>query len=173
MYYEIIDNFLTIEEHSYIKEIMMGANFPWFFSFDKSSDGIEMKDSDIYCFQFTHSFYNYYNVRSMYFEDLINPFIYRLEPFAFIRIKANLTPPTHEIKKYGWHKDTGDNQCITAVYYVNSNNGKTLFKNGLEVESVANRIVLFDSQLEHMGTSCTNEKFRCVINFNFIKDKHF
>ena len=56
----------------------------------------------------------------------------------------------------------------TAILYVNSNNGYTLFEDGTKVESVENRIVLFDSNLRHTGTTCTEEKVRIVVNFNFF-----
>ena len=41
------------------------------------------------------------------------------------------------------------------------------FKNGDKVESVANRVVIFDSKLQHQAVSCTDEKVRVVINFNY------
>jgi len=43
--------------------------------------------------------------------------------------------------------------------------GRTLSK----VESVANRLVEFDSNLEHTGSSCTDENIRVVINLNYFK----
>ena len=100
----------------------------------------------------------------------MKPFIDRINAIRFIRVKANLTTMTNEIVKYGWHVDTKEcpYKYRTAVYYVNSNNGKTIFKNGQEIDSVANRMVIFDGDLVHTGTSCTDEKVRCVINFNWI-----
>ena len=55
----------------------------------------------------------------------------------------------------------------TAIFYVNSNNGYTVFENGLKVDSQENRLVVFNSDLLHAGTTCTDQKIRCVINFNF------
>ena len=55
----------------------------------------------------------------------------------------------------------------TAILYINTNNGYTKFKKGGKVKSVANRVVIFDSNLEHMGYACTNEKRRIVVNFNY------
>ena len=42
-----------------------------------------------------------------------------------------------------------------------------VFKKGGKVKSVANRMVIFNSSLEHTGFSCTDEKIRIVINFNW------
>ena len=56
----------------------------------------------------------------------------------------------------------------TAIYYLNTNNGFTKFENGDKVNSVANRIVIFDSNLKHTGTSCTDSYARLLINFNYF-----
>ena len=56
--------------------------------------------------------------------------------------------------QHGFHHDV-DN-CITAIYYVNTNNGKTVFENGMEVDSVGNRLFVFDSNEEHTGTTSTD-----------------
>ena len=60
-------------------------------------------------------------------------------------------------------------QLTTAIFYANTNNGYTKFENGLIVESVANRMVFFSADMKHTGTSCTDEKTRVVINFNYFK----
>jgi len=52
--------------------------------------------------------------------------------------------------------------------YVNTNNGYTKFEDGTKVESVANRLVTFPANMKHKGTSCTDEKIRVVINFNYF-----
>ena len=89
------------------------------------------------------------------------------------RIKANLNPKTFFHRKGGFHTDQRSlsegvpQHQKTAVFYVNTNNGWTEFKKGGKVKSVANRIVIFDSNLEHTGVTCTDEKRRVVINFNY------
>jgi hypothetical protein len=50
---------------------------------------------------------------------------------------------------------------------VNSNDGYTKFETGEIVESVANRIVIFDSDVKHTGTTCTNALGRFVVNLNY------
>ena len=73
---------------------------------------------------------------------------------------------TPQLDRYEYHNDVDD--CITAIYYVNTNNGTTKFKSGKEVESVANRLVIFNSNELHAGSSCTDEHRRCLINFNYF-----
>ena len=65
----------------------------------------------------------------------------------------------------GWHHDL-DNMT-TAVLYMNTCNGWTQFKKGGKVKSVANRMVIFDNNLLHAGVTCTDEKRRIVVNFNY------
>ena len=100
---------------------------------------------------------------------LMEIFLRRLGVRDLYRIKANLNPRTFFHRKTGYHVDleeSGPHQ--TAVYYVNSNNGYTEFKKGGKVKSVANRMVIFDSKLEHQGVTTTDQKARVVINFNYV-----
>ena len=55
-----------------------------------------------------------------------------------------------------------------SLNLINTNNGKTFFKDGFEVDSVENRMVIFDGNMIHAGSSTTDTKTRCVINLNFI-----
>ena len=52
---------------------------------------------------------------------------------------------------------------------MNTNNGYTKFEDGTKIESVANRMVSFPTNTQHKGTSCTDQKTRVVINFNYFK----
>ena len=61
---------------------------------------------------------------------------------------------------------------LTAIYYVNTNNGYTYFEDGQKVESVENRLVIMPSNLPHAGATCTDELRRVVINFNYLPFGH-
>ena len=52
---------------------------------------------------------------------------------SLVRIKANLNPVTETLQIHddAWHNDF-DNMT-TAIYYLNTNNGFTKFKNGDKV----------------------------------------
>ena len=50
---------------------------------------------------------------------------------------------------------------------MNTNNGKTIFKHGEEVNSVANRMVRFNGDTLHTGATQTDERFRFVLNINY------
>ena len=85
----------------------------------------------------------------------------------------NLNTRTFFHRKTGFHNDQRHPReghplhQKTAVFYINTNNGWTYIKNGGKVKSVANRIVIFDSNLEHTGVTCTDEKRRVIVNFNY------
>jgi len=168
--YKIIDNFLSEEQHKFIENTLTNdILFPWFITPDKSSDNELMQKDDLNNYQFTHTFYQNNIINSTYCDNLSLIFDSKLEPLSLLKIKANLTARTEKIIKYGWHVDFSGNKHKTAIYYVNTNNGKTLFKNGLEINSVGNRLVIFNGDMIHTGTSCTDKRFRCVINLNYIE----
>jgi hypothetical protein len=165
MQVEIIDNFLTRSEFKELQQFFMSDNFPWFFIpyvNDKTSKEIE----NVETFQFIHNFYSSCFPASDYIR-ILNPIISKLNPRALIRIKANLLLRTEKRIDFDFHIDQ-EISCKSAVFYVNSNNGKTLIKDYGEIESIENRLIIFDSKLEHTGTTCTDQKTRVVINFNYI-----
>jgi len=60
-------------------------------------------------------------------------------------------------------------KCKAAIYYLNTNNGYTLFKEGKKkINSVKNRMIFFDSDAYHLGTNSTDCKNRLVLNFNYF-----
>ena len=168
--YQVIDNFLSPHDHKRIEDLLTGVEFPWYLNDYNYSDNELIPADSVYNFQFTHGFYSLHRITSEFYNHVVYPFLIKIKPLAFIRIKANLNPVTSDTIKYGWHVDYENYKHKTAVYYVNTNNGKTIFKNGLEVESIANRLVVFDGNMKHTATSCTDKKTRCVINFNYVEE---
>ena len=157
---EVIDNFLEEDVFKEIEKILMGDKFPWFFNDFKNDD------DDINNFQFTHTVVRGNGNIESKFIQYMKPFFDKLNIKKIFRIKINLTTRTHNSFNHLYHTDVSF-QCTTAIFYINSNNGKTIFKHGEEVNSVANRMVIFNSNLEHAATSHTDEKTRVVINFNY------
>jgi len=157
MRYEIIDNFLPADQFKILQDFIFGMDIDWTFL-----DGVASPGDGYY--QFVHVFYTNYRPQTRFFE-VLTPIIQKINPTSIVRIKANLLIRTPEIVQHPFHTDVDD--CVTAIYYVNSNNGKTIFKNGTEVESVENRLLVFDSNEMHTGTTCTDALRRSVINFNY------
>jgi hypothetical protein len=167
MKFEVFDNVLSLENFNLISNTMSAFEFPWHLSRGKSHSYEGKQDKRI--FQFIHFFYKDFSFTSPY-ANILDPLLEALQPVSLIRIKANLTTITPEIIQYDFHRDVNLNSARskTAIYYLNTNNGRTIFNSGEEVESIANRLVIFDSDNLHKGTSCTDEPFRVVINFNYF-----
>ena len=107
---------------------------------------------------------------------MFKPILSKLGAYEIFRIKANLTLGTKEHEPSGYHIDGFDKNhgypenSLTAVYYINTCNGYTEFKTGEKVKSVSNRMLIFNSELEHQGVTSTDETRRVLINFNYIKN---
>jgi hypothetical protein len=164
---KIEDDFLDQENFNRIQQILIGGSsqFPWSYA-----DGIVRKEVDK--FQFTHVFYidSAPNNDSI---ELVTPIIEILNPTVIMRIKANLLTKTPKIVENEFHTDFKMSEeklkhWTTSIFYVNTNNGYTVFEDGTKVESVANRMLTFPSNLKHCGTSCTDKNIRSVINFNYL-----
>ena len=167
---EVTDDYLPKEQFREVEAHLMGALWPWYFNgFIDSEDEGEVNDPSK--FQFTYAFFHQKNwVNSG--EKVIWPLTQKINPIAWLRIKANLNVWTPEHRTNTFHVDQigmGEVPFYTSIYYVNTNNGKTLFEDGTEVANVANRLVTFPGNTLHTGCSCTNQKRRVLINFNYIK----
>ena len=67
-----------------------------------------------------------------------------------------------------WGRREGEKGWLTSIFYMNTNNGCTVFEDGTEIKSVANRVVTFPRSTKHAGTTCSDENVRILINFNYI-----
>jgi hypothetical protein len=163
--YEVIDNFLDDVSFNVIKNVMSSPSFPWYYNDAVITDEL----TGLNQYQLTHSFFIDHKVVSDYF-DLLNPLITKINPISLMRIKANLNPRTEERFVHGYHSDylTAPKNQKTAVYYLNNNDGVTIFEDGTTIDSLENRLLVFDTPLLHTGTTCTDVNRRMVINLNYI-----
>lgn len=164
----IIDDLLPQEEFDRLSKFIMGDSIPWYYTEVVKDEYVNCNSEDNY--QFSHTFY---------IDDQPAPFIDRVSSLvgtimemgarSLVRVKANMTLKTDKIIEHGLHVDYPDfGGGKTAVYYVNTNDGYTKFESGDTIESVQNRLVIFDGTTMHTGTTCTNQKARYVINFDFF-----
>ena len=155
---QIIDNFLDKPFFSKLQNLILSEHFPWFYNDYK----VYKNDNS---FQFTHTVIKDKEPTSTFIK-YINPILSKLHSKETIQVKLNLQTKANKIFNHTFHNDY--NNITTAILYINNNNGKTIFKNGKEIDSIENRIVIFNSNLLHTGTSHTNIKRRILINFNYI-----
>ena len=155
---KVIDNFLSPYHFKELQSFLMSDHFPWYYNPIVDYDNHLFDIFDLDSYQFVHDF--------SLSDKVLNPIIEKLKIKKVIRIKANLNPRTSEVITRKFHVDTNE-KCKTAILYLNTSDGYTEFEDGSRVDSRANRMVIFDSQTMHRGTTCTNQKTRVVINFNY------
>lgn len=163
--YRLLDDVLPQNSFIELKDFLLGPRINW--SYNQFAVRFE-GDHNLHNFQFTHTFYRNYAPSSDHIA-VLDPLLKILNPSAILRIKANLSPRSEQRIVQGFHTDITQFKGKTAIFYVNTNDGKTIFDDGTEIESVENRLLIFDSTLTHSGTTCTNTKVRCVINFNYYE----
>lgn len=161
---KVYKNFLDKEHFKNIKNLLTSSHFPWYLT------SILSYDTEKFNSQICHTLYKNNNINSKFYNDL-KPVYEKIQWFSLLRLKANLIMRTETIIEHGMHIDYVKPPCktYTGILYLNTNNGYTKFSNGKIIKSEENKYVEFDSQLEHTGTSCTDQDYRIVINFNYIK----
>ena len=164
---KIIDDFVPQETFDKLYSHVIGPWFPWYLQ----NNSVSYKNDGNY--QFTHALVKD-NIRDDGEESkanfLFKDFYNNLGVKELIRSKINLLHKTKKIKEFPLHNDCGVNvePYTTAVFYFNTNNGYTIFKDGTKIESVKNRLVQFDGFTPHAGSTHTsNEPFRIVLNINY------
>jgi len=159
MDYQIIDNALSKQDFLNIKNTILHKDFNWYFA-----NHVANEEDNNY-FYFIHTFYENFVPKSNVL--ILNPILNILKPNSLIRIKANLYPNLGKEIKNDMHID----QSYThkgAIFYINTNNGFTELEDGTIIESIENRLLLFDSSKKHRSTHCTDKKTRVNINFNYF-----
>jgi len=138
--YEIIDNFLTEEKFLKVKNSILNSEFSWNLTPWVSNLNENLKTTSSY--YFTHVFYSglYVDPNSHIFIDIL----YQSEHIDY------------------------DYSHKGAIFYLNTNNGFTTLENGTKVESIQNRLLLFDPSKPHNSTTCTDDKCRVNVNFNYF-----
>ena len=182
---KIEDNFLEQEKFDEI-QLMLNPmadpnhdittlNFAWYFRYRYYADPYDDRDKDkgeLDQFQFTHTFYDDGVPQSPHMQQL-QCFMELLQPIAIFSIRGNLLTRLPNIVENPFHTDMSFlqekrlKQWTTSIFYVNTNNGYTIFEDGTKVESVANRMLTFPANMRHTGTTCTDQQIRIVINFNY------
>jgi hypothetical protein len=153
-------NFINLEEFKMLQKNITDVYFPWYLQ-----KGVNNNDDGY--FQFTHNFIDIKKNQISDFISILKPIFDILNSKKIIRVKANLLTKTEKIIEHGFHTDVKD--CTTAIYYINTNNGYTKFKDGEIVSSEENKFIEFNSNIEHSGSSCTDKDYRIVLNLNYYK----
>ena len=153
----IYKNFLDKDQCNKINKVMLGMYFPWFYTKHQTT----FKDSSF----MGHCFYQDNKINS-HFYYLVEPLMNKLNPTKIINIRSALCLKRPMTSK--WHSDfkKATSKDKVAVYYVNTNNGCTIFKNK-KIKSEKNKIVIFDGNIKHKVKYQTDKDTRIIINCNY------
>jgi hypothetical protein len=157
----VYDDVLPADSLKALQDVFLGKTIPWYYH----SGVVTLDQDDPNLFYFVHILFHEHEIRSAQFA-LMKPLLDLLDVKSLIKIKANLVTKTDKIIEQGYHSDQPYGK--TCVFYFNTNNGYTQFKDGMKVESVENRLLVFDATQLHTGSTCTDEKVRVVLNINFF-----
>lgn len=160
MTHTIVDNFLSEEDFSHVRKVLLGSDFPWFLK----KGIVNPDDSQSY---FVHEFYCEHNFCSNW-APCLDPIFRKLNIASILRCKINLYPQADKVVEHGYHQDF-DYKHKGFLFYLNTCDGYTKLQDGTVCESVANRAMLFDSSLPHTSTGCTDQPYRMTINLNYLE----
>jgi hypothetical protein len=163
--YEVIDNFLDKEYFDTIKNTLTSLDMNWFYRDNMTSD-----DENGMCY-FTHNFFLKNHVYSPYF-NLLEPFLAKLNIASLIEVRSNMTISNEDRYESSWHVDNSYENSKTVILYLTTCNAKTMINvenEIIEIDSVENRILIFDTNISHKMKSATDAKRRIIINLNYIQ----
>jgi len=163
MNYKIIDNFLEKEKLEFLQKILFSEGTPWYYR-----DSMTVPRNNTEHAFYNHCIYNLKKPQSNLFEHM-DVFIEKLNIVALDEIRVNSMYVQKDHYESKWHTDRYF-KCKTGIFYLNTCNGHTLLKTNpiTKIESIENRMLIFDSQIEHKVISQTDTKRRMVINFNYF-----
>jgi len=174
MKYEVIDNFLDKEYFDSLVTLFTEKKnkerTTWAFenSIVYPKEHKKWKEENK-LFYMTHTLYNNNAPMSPLYKHTF-PLLEKLGAECLLRVKANLYPNTEMIHEHPMHVDYTYPHS-GALLSLNTCDGYTKLKDGTKIDSVANRILLFDAGEEHCSTTTTNTLARFNININYIQEQ--
>ena len=156
----IIENALNKNDLEYIQSIHGGLDMPWSYN-----DGVASTNDGN--FQFVVPVWTTLHFNRTAF-DAASSILNIISPEFLLKIKTNLRTKTDTIQQSIMHNDSNIPGSLTAIFYLNTCDGYTIFNDGDKIHSVENTLIIFPGRLLHCGTTCTNENRRLVININYM-----
>ena len=157
------DNFLEKDYFNWLKEEFLEGDLKWSYQ-----DGVA-KGNDEPDYYFIHSFYNpdNFEVESPWFNTHLGKLCHELGIRAIKR--ARLIMYTNQGKQiiHKRHRDL-DYDHTAALLYLNTNDGFTELNDGTRIESIENRLLMFNGFEEHSSSTCTDQKRRVLISLNYF-----
>jgi hypothetical protein len=175
---KIIDNFLPTKQLTRLQHLVFGdecdGKLP--FKFGCVKELTDASHKNLHNWLMIHNFYiQGYQTQSKYYGEIM-PILDLIKPLALIRARCNMMTSAPEKLLSNFHIDysvdgkppPGIEHSKCAIFYLNTTNGPTVFKDGTEVECIENRLVEYPTTYYHAATLCTDTKVRVVINLNYF-----
>jgi hypothetical protein len=167
MYYVVYDNFLNAEEYGIIKQYLgPGGAFPWRLG-SRINAHDESNDDMYFATMIYHSYEDGWknDIDSKPFQFISS----KIHIESLFRIKANLYFPskTKEVQHHAPHRDSNFKHQ-GALFFLTTCDAPTTMEDGTKIESIENRLLLFDPTSMHSSSSPTNAPYRVTINFNYF-----
>jgi len=160
---KIIDDYFNINSVKCLTETILSKDFPWYYA---PAVATEKESDSLYNFYYTHIVYSNFKPNSQLFQEFFLPLIEQLEVKSLVRIKVNMYPRTDTVYEHNEHTDYSYKHK-GCILYLNTCDGYTKIEKTV-VNSVENRIVVFDPSISHNSSTCSNDRFRLTINFNYF-----
>ena len=166
--YRIIDNFISEDDLVKIEQKVLQQ--PIFKAYDSTAYNTSTNVYDVMMnrvlFSSLYPLCGYDKEYLPYFHPILD----KIPDMGFLqRVSLNLTFATSNPYISDYHVDNNTQNSFTNIFYLNSNNGGTKFKESGEiVQSQRNRLVMFPSFRKHAAVNTTDTKLRWVLNINYI-----
>ena len=158
---EVKDNFLDDAHLIQLDELIDNPYFAWYLQ-----KAQVMGTNDGYWF--SHRIYGEDEPTSSSYNPMIEIFKNYLKYISLCRITVNLLLKQETPSISAFHTDFNEKKLTTAIFYLNTNNGYTEFKDGNRIDCIRNRFVMFPASIPHRAIGQTDVEQRIVLNFNFI-----
>ena len=161
---KIFKGVLEKEDFEKIKDFFTDVNTAWFYQ-----EKMLIKSTNDDRGFFSHALYHDNQITSDAYS-LMAPLLQKLNAGPLINIRANLNIKSDKQYSSEFHNDYTYDEGITAIYYLNKNNGYTEFDDAekTKVYSEPNKLLVFNCKLKHRMVSQTDVNRRLLININFF-----
>jgi len=164
--YKVIDNFLEKEFFFMFKKQIEHEDFPWRRRFNFTLNSKVDKG------YFTHSIFNEFKINSPnLYENNLMPILNKLKVKSVIQARINMFLTDFIFQKHTmYHQDYPFNSNTAILNFTDCDGGTQLKLNSEEVEikSKENRIIIFNSLINHRTIKPSNSDIRYILNLNYF-----
>ena len=172
--FKVLDNFLDQDSFLEVKKFITSPRCQWrFVDFIAHKDKRD-NDKDGY---FIHSFTDRHpETLEERFQvspnfTILSKLMKRIkEDISYknvLRVRSSLYPRRHTQNPDPMHVDYTFPHTV-CIFYVNTNNGYTMFDDGEKVSSLENRLLIFNGSEKHCSVVQTDTSGRFIININIV-----